>query len=170
MRNGYFKYLVEKIGGYNKRGKLLAFLYKHEFRWDYAIYLDEDRADNGRRLRIYYSEETGRNSGLGNDSCNCLEMLISLSESMSELMGPADKYEIGRWFWELMDNLGVGDVTDDRWDAEEDNVIDIIGTWLSRKYDNKGHGNVFNMRHKVRDFNKMAIWNQACMYINEYYF
>ena len=164
----YFRYLVDKVdglGAYSGRTTLLKQLFETEYRWDYKIPLDSDRAEDGKNLRLSYFHETGKHSHMEFKPCTVLEMLIAMSLAMENIMGAPGDYHPERWFWEMLENIGIANMKDRNYDSQS--VASAIDVWLSRDYDKKGHGGIFPLHRSKRDVRRMPIWEQAGMYMTE---
>lgn len=167
--NEYYMYLLDKVGAltgyFRNRSRICAQLFLIEFRWDFTIELDADRAENGKRLRLNYYYDTGRNSGMKGTPCTVLEMLIAMSCAMEDIMGEPGNDHPERWFWDMIDNLGLGDMDDDNFD--ECVVNDRVANWMSRNYDRNGNGGIFPLRFSKSDQRRVPIWEQAGSYMSE---
>lgn len=160
MQELYFDWLLGIIRCDNRHIELCRQLFSIEFRWDYAIELDADRAENGKELRLLYFNETGNNSGMGGMPCTVLEMMIALSLAMENIMGEPGNDHPERWFWEMIDNLGLRNYS-------EQSVIDNVGKWMARDYDKDGRGGIFPLNRPLRNQRTVPIWEQAGSYMCE---
>lgn len=148
--------------------KLLVHLHKTEFRW--SIPMDEDRAEDGINLRYRYSfEEDYRFADVVeavDGECTVLEMIIALAIKCEEniMDDPTIGDRTGQWFWMMIVNLGLGSMTDQKYDARR--VDDILDRFLDREYDADGAGGLFKIRDCERDLRDMEIWHQLCHYLN----
>ena len=70
----------------------------------------------------------------------------------------------GQWFWGMITNLGLGSMTDDRFD--EKHVDECVDRFLYRKYERNGRGGLFTIRNCDRDLRKAEIWHQLCWYLD----
>lgn len=164
----YFAFLVHKVDGFGAwrdRIMLLHLLFDTEYRWDFCVPLDADRAEDGKSLRLLYFHETGFQSCMAGEPCNVLEMLLAMAIDMENIMGEPGEDHPERWFWEMLGNIGLADMTDDKYDAQT--VIDAIGNWMARNYDRRGKGGIFPLHRSRRDVRRMPIWEQAGMYMTE---
>ena len=108
--SGYYLWLDSLVNDGN-HNKLIRFLYDNEYRWQFI--LDENRAAGGLNLRSKYAYENGLNvSDVGRGPCSILEMLIALSDRMTETLSA----DIWYCFWTLMDNLQLTQFDDTRFD------------------------------------------------------
>ena len=70
----------------------------------------------------------------------------------------------GQWFWGMISNLGLGSMTDDRYDrAYVDFVID---RFLNREYEPNGRGGLFTVEKSKKDLRRVEIWYQMCWYLD----
>ena len=80
---------------------------------------------------------------------------------------PAYGDRTGQWFWGMIVNLGLGAMTDNRYD--EKRVDDILDRFLSRTYDPDGRGGLFTVRNCDVDMRKVEIWKQLLLYLDSLY-
>lgn len=165
----YFNWLLDKIGDESYRySELLDRLFYTEF--TYSILLDENRIDDGLNLRRDFMEET--NSRLEHGylyaPCSVLEVMVALAIRCEVHIMSNDDYgdRTATWFWEMIDSLGLGDMTDGRYDGAY--VDDVINDFLDRNYEPDGRGSLFTLENPPRDMRTVEIWYQMCFYLNEY--
>ena len=146
--------------------KLLMHLHSTEFR--YSILRDENRAKDGEALRYEFVYQKGYDGALvylDDRPSSILEMMIALSIRCEEFM---DDTNIGdrtaQWFWGMITNLGLGSMTDDRFDKRM--VNDTLDRFLDREYEPDGRGGLFRVRNCDRDLRKVEIWYQLCWYLD----
>lgn len=151
--------------------RLLRFLSGVQF--EYYIERDGNREADGMDLRYRFGSETACAdaeiaSTLDTRPCSVLEMMAALSLRCEEHI-MAD-YNVGnrcgRWFWKMVQNLGLAHMTDDRFDQRE--AERVVFTFLNRRYERNGKGGLFVCRTPVRDMRSMEIWYQMCEYLREY--
>ena len=141
---------------------LIRYLYDHPYRWQFT--LDENRAAGGLNLRSRYAYENGVNiQDVGRGTCSILEMLIALSDHMTEIL----TMDIWDWFWDLMNNLGLSKFDDGHFD--EGGVSYILNVWLDRAYDEHGNGSLFPLHEYHGDCRNLDIWGQMNAWISENY-
>ena len=169
--NEYFEWMFDLVcsGRYSKEisyRKLLMHLHNTEFR--YSILRDENRAEDGEALRYKFTYQKGYDEALvylNDRPSSVLEMMIALSIRCEEFM---DDTSIGdrtsQWFWGMITNLGLGSMTDDRFDKREVNYI--LDRFLDREYEPDGKGGLFRVRKCDRDLRKVEIWYQLCWYLD----
>lgn len=140
--------------------RLLTRLYETEF--TYLIAMDQNRAENGIALRWRFYCETGYNARNSNP-CSVLEMMVALAIGCEEFMDdPNVGDRTGQWFWAMIVNLGLGSMTDYRFD---DIYVDgVIRRFLDREYEPNGKGGLFTVKNCRYDLRTVEIWNQMCWY------
>ena len=166
---GYFDWLCDQIYLDDWHGDLLFELYKIDYYYNHPM--DENRAGDGLWLRRLYFDETGEKvEGLEiGEPCSLLEMLIALAKRCEDDI--MYDWEIGDrtadWFWMIIDNLGLFDLTDDNF--EEDLVYEICDIFMSRTYENGKIGCPFPMpgmnKEEFLEFKKKEIWVQLGQYL-----
>lgn len=144
---------------------LLSHLHRIEFRW--SIPKDESRAGDGLDLRSRFAYDLLDDpiNELG-DECTVLEMMVALAIRCEECImdDPLMGDRTGQWFWGMINNLGLGAMTDDRYDEEA--VDEIIDTFLDREYAPNGKGGLFKIRGCKDDLRDVEIWYQLCWYLD----
>ena len=174
LENEYFEWIKDlvcsnRVPDYISYQKLLVCLHNIEFR--YSVWMDENRASDGVDLRYTFAI----NSGYGDTyedvldilagPCSVLEMITALAVRMENVMDDALMGDRTRqWFWRMIVNLGLGDMTDDRFDKSY--VEDVIERFLDREYEPNGKGGLFIIRNSDVDLRDIEIWHQACRYLN----
>lgn len=171
----YFDWMYNLVcdGTYNEGRsyqKLFKHLHKREFR--YILEMDANRADDGVELRYRfaydndYDYESVRRY-LGDRECSVLEMMMALAiRCEDDYMGDPDIGDrTGKWFFDMINSLGLKDMYDRRFDA--DHVDDIIDRFLDRKYKRNGEGGLFTTTDRSRDMRRAEIWYQMCWYLDD---
>ena len=161
MQREYFEWLYNIVCGNRYNGdityrKLLAQLHAVPFR--YVIPKDRNRASDGLDLR--------NRAGLNvSGPCSVLEMMIALSIRCEEdyMDDPVMGNRTAQWFWNMITNLGLGDMYDNRYD--ERTVAKIIDIFLDRRYSSDGTGSLFKIRGCQYDMREVEIWHQMCWYL-----
>ena len=145
--------------------KLLEHLYDTEF--TYSVPKDSNRAANGVNLRYQFAYDTGcacADSYL-EGPCSILEMMVSLSMSMEEIMDdPRIGNRTAQWFWSMIANLGLDPMTDNNYNVGY--VNEVIFRFLNRQYAPDGRGGLFTIPYCERDLRRVEIWHQACWYLD----
>lgn len=166
----YFDWLCDQIDGHRylpaaSYDKLLIHLHNIEFR--YLLPMDENRAIDGEDMRWRYAYEQGWRSvpRCLDGPCSVLEMMVALAVHCEELMDdPTIGNRTGQWFWGMIVNLGLGDMSDIRFDAVH--VDEIIERFLNREYEPDGRGGLFTIRRCSRDLRYVEIHHQLNWYLN----
>lgn len=170
--NEYFAWLYNKACGnrYSDQisyKKLLMYLHSKVFR--YSIPKDENRAADGIALRQRFANdcETIEDADLYlTDPCSVLEMMLALALRCEENIMDDSAYgdRTTQWFWGMIVNLGLGSMTDDKFDKKL--ADDIIEHFLDRDYEPNGKGGLFYIRNCDRDLRNIEIWIQLCWYLD----
>lgn len=163
----YFDWLCSKVyepvNGKDTYSKLLKRLYDTEF-----VYrpFDDDRAKDGIALRYSYRDQTGKNSGIIGE-CNLLEMMVALVDRYenSTMANVAMGNRTGQWFWGMIASLGLGRMTDDRYDDDE--VMKAINRFETNSYEANGSGGLFTLANPPGDMTKIPIIVQINYFMTE---
>lgn len=127
---------------------------------------DGNRVEDGKLLREEFIEQTGAEGDRNwmEIDCSVLEMMIALSRRC-EFESIHDAYF---WFWRMIQNLGLREYTDDRYDREVEYIVnDALETMIHRTYRRDGVGGLFPLARPDRDQRKVEIWYQMSAYILE---
>lgn len=170
IANEYFEWmcgLVDDPGRprYISYEKLLRRLHETEFR--YIMPRDENLAIWGMNLRYRFATTHGYGrEGEIDGPCSVLEMMVDLAVRCEEsiMNNPEIGDRTGQWFWEMIVNLGLGYMTDSRFDI--DYVDDVLERFLDRRYEPDGRGGLFTIRNCGCDLRKVEIWYQFCWYLD----
>ena len=162
--NDYFIWLTDFV--YDKRFvKLLEYLHCVEFVW--VLPRDENRAADGLALRYRFCYERGMPDAERylTGPCTMLEMMVALALRCEETIMDDPKYgsRTKQWFWNMITSLGLGSMTDDRFDQVR--IDDVLGIFINRNYKPDGRGGLFTIRRPPSDMRGMEIWSQMCWYL-----
>lgn len=166
IKKEYFNWLVNKIGYRIDFINLLSRIHTIEFR--YSIKRDGNRAKDGLKLRYKFAKEKHI---LGIDRyltgpCSVLEMMIALSIKCEDwiMSDPEFGDRTGQWFWDMIVNLGLGSMTNDRFDPK---FVDTkINIFLNREYDPNGRGGLFTVKNRNVDLRNVEIFYQLNWYLD----
>ena len=123
IENQYFEWLCSIVceRRFSKEisyKKLLMYLHKTEFR--YLIPNDQNRAEDGidLRYRFVITCDCDYSSDILDGPCSVLEMMVALAIRCEEniMDDPSFGNRTGQWFWGMINNLGLGSMTDNRFD------------------------------------------------------
>jgi hypothetical protein len=172
VNNAYFDWLFELVceedeySEYISYRKLLMHLHATEF--TYVIPKDENRAEDGLSLRYRFAHHH-----LGIDDvedcltgpCSVFEMMVALANRCEETImdDPNVGNRTGQWFWGMITNLGLGAMTDAKFDKGY--VNEVMYRFLNREYERDGRGGLFRVRHPDHDLRDMEIFHQLCRYL-----
>lgn len=171
--NEYFEWMYRLVCGNVKRvsyRKLLCQLYDRPF--DYSIAMDGNRAEDGVDLRYRFGYENDIEgsviaSCLDDKECSVLEMMVALSIRCEEhiMDNPDIGDRTGKWFLNMIENLGLKKMTDRRFDRCY--VAEVLDRFLSHGYERNGEGGLFTVHHNRIDMRSVEIWYQAMWYLDE---
>ena len=168
---GYYQWLLgfvapEKFGrgGY---GKVLRQLYSIDF--EYSILNDFNRISDGLYLRQLYADEIeiDKNDVQIDRPCSVLEVLIALSKRLAQdILGDFDDSGLtGKWFWKMIDNLGLNKFSGGKYDRSK--CFDIVLSWMEREFSYNGNGSPFPLKHPKCDQREIELAQQMMNYVHE---
>lgn len=173
LKRRYFDWLCGLV--YNEQRnadsftRLLVFLDSIPF--TYTIAMDGNRVSDGLHLRYRFGSERGINVAeidhcLAGKPCSILEMMVALAKRCEETIMDDPEYgdRTNLWFWGMIDNLGLGNMDNSRFDEKRARVI--VDIFLRREYNYNGHGGLFTVRNPLSDMRTTEIWYQAMWYLN----
>lgn len=137
------------------------FVYTHEY--------DYNRMIDGEELRNIYIYDGGDEEiSKWNEPCTVLEVLIALAFKMQQMTDNPDiYYSVGYWFWVMMYNLGLDDMTNSN--INKHKILNVINIFMNRKYRYNGEGgNIFVISNTNEDLREMEMWYQMCHFLNDY--
>lgn len=174
LENRYFNWMYQLVydSRYSKHlshKKLLAYLNEVEF--TYILGMDSNRAEDGTDLRYCFAYENDIDEHLiatylDIKPCSILEMMIALSKRCEEhiMSNPDIGNRTGQWFWNMIVNLGLGSMSDKRFDLKY--VDEVIDRFLNRHYNRDGKGGLFVIPNCTHDMRTAEIWYQAMWYLD----
>ena len=133
--------------------------------------MDEYRARHGVDLRYdfgyenHYPDRTIEHL-LDIRECSILEMMVALARTCEERIMEDDTVgnRTGQWFWNMIVSLGLGSMSDSRYNEREvDRILDIF---LNRTYEANGRGGLFTIEDCPYDLRAVDIWYQMMWYLN----
>lgn len=134
--------------------------------------MDENRARDGEDLRYRFGYEhhlIEPEIGVLLDCrpCSVLEMMVALALRIEEdIMADPDKGPRTQWwFLDMIESLGLTDMTDDSFD--HDRVSVAVHNFLERNYAPNGKGGLFTIPVAKRDMRTLEIWYQANQYLDQ---
>lgn len=174
LQSAYFNWMYELVckpeytNGLSYR-ELLSYLHERDF----VVLMERDlnRAEDGVNLRYSFGYENDIDSVLiatylDDRPCSVLEMIIALAIRCEEMMNDPDLGDrTGRWFWEMLESLGLDDMDDYSFDwADAEYVVELF---LKREYCRDGQGGLFTIENCKRDLRDVEIWYQMGWHLNE---
>ena len=93
-------------------------------------------------------------------------MMVALAIRCEEriMADPAKGDRTAKWFWSIVNSLGLSSMTD--YNFNEWLVNDIITRFLNREYEPDGKGSLFTIKRWNRDARDAEIWHQLMAYLN----
>ena len=150
--------------------KLLYFLYCTEYIPN--LPMDENRFIDGIDFKYHFGIENGYSyeyieEHMGALYCNMLEMMMALSFRVEEQITTNMEYgdRTGQWFWGMIVSLGLGHMTDDKFDPGY--CAMVVDRFLRNDYEPDGRGGLFTLHQANRDLRNVDIWCQFMWYLNE---
>ena len=176
LNEKYFEWMYQLVydSRYSKKtsyNKLLRYLNNVPF--NYIIEMDGNRAADGIDLRYRFGYNCGCNNAiiatyLDDRPCSVLEMMIALSVRCEEhIMEDSDIGDrTGQWFWNMIVSLGLGYMSDARFDRKY--ADEIIDRFLNRRYKRDGEGGLFTVKNCKQDMRTIEIWYQMHLYLESF--
>lgn len=176
IRNEYFQWLCSLVGADEPDHSyllLMKMLHQKEFVW--TIRNDENRGDDGCRMRDIFADETDfRDYTCLDEPCSVLEMLVALAIRIADNFDTEEEESHLRfWFWKMIENLWSSDMVD----LDDEHFIkygyswytfgDKVDLWLSRQYRKDGFGGIFPLKFAQKNQRKVEIWYQMQAYLIE---
>lgn len=179
IREAYFEYLYwmlceNKDVGFITYRQLFDNLHKAVF--TYTIPKDANRYSDGEELRrrfyfrqdpqLYTLDECEEHLA---GQCSVLEMLAALSLRCEEsiMSDPAYGDRTKQWFWNMLGNLGIAGMSDDKFDKEK--FDKVMYRLLNRVYRHDGTGGLFKIPNAPEDLRHVEIWTQLLWYLDYRY-
>ena len=172
----YFKWLCSLVADSRPKGRVSykrLLNYLHHIEFVYTIPMDSNRYADGVNLRYRFGYEHGIDSPvvascLDIYPCSILEMMVALAFRCEEhiMYNPNYGMRAGRWFWMMIKNLGLIDMTDGHFD--EEHINSVIWRFLDRQYSYDGEGGLIRIPDCPYDMRSMEIWYQMQRYLSQY--
>lgn len=166
----YLQWLYSLVGSVKVKSpsktywSLVRQLYTKEFVW--LIPNDDNRVEDGKDLRYEFIEkhDVDVENEWMNMGCSMLEMMIALARRLAFEDGKSTR----DWFWIMIDNLGISDFNDRRYNEWHRREVEVVlDNVIWRTYSPDGFGGLFPLQSTTRDQREMELWYQLCEYINE---
>lgn len=164
ITDDYYMWLLDKVdalhGDRANYSLLMQLLYSTKY--EYAFVMDSNRAKSGENLRSIFALEEGYYlEDVHQGPCSVLEMLIALADNMA--FDTEDT--VSRWFWEMLDNLGISNMDDNHYDEEY--ILSRLFIWMNRQFEPDGTGSIFPLHKPVGDCRRKEIWTLMNAYLME---
>lgn len=169
LRGQYFGWLCSKVECPSEYSKLMSYLFDTTF--VYTISMDANRAEDGVDLRYSFGDEEDVDqrivsSVLDDRPCSMLEMMVALSIRCETHIMSNIEYgdRTKEWFWGMVNNLGLSDMTDDCFDYGK--AVKAINRLATHQYARNGLGGLFTIKSRSHDMRTAEIWYQMCWYLD----
>ena len=176
MNEDYFNWLLNKAQveeGENGYRILCSIL--QEVIFYPLVEMDENRWEDGVAYRTMFAGSNEEADKLDNDlgGCTMLELFVSLAEKTAfDMQGSQFEAGVGKWFTEILENLGLDLYTDHELMESESayyEVDSILERVIFRRYDRSGHGGIYPLNNTCQDQRTVEIEIQRNMYLMENY-
>ena len=175
LRDEYFEWMCEHVYDDHHSKKVTYHKLLHrldEITFQDVIPIDGNRAEDGMDLRYRFAYEKRYGDGLiatylDDRPCSVLEMMVALAIRCEEhiMEDPDIGDRTGQWFWNMIVSLGLGSMTDAKFDL--DYVDDVIDRFMQRDFEYNGKGGLFTVENPRRDMRNVDIWYQMCFYLDD---
>lgn len=170
----YLNWLIDMVDDHEGYRTMLSVLFGIDYYWQ--IERDANRAADAFSLRRLYFGSEAEGYGVMGDRARVLEVLVALARRIeSDIMGEGEN-DYGRWFWEMIANLGLlGGCEDDMFFKKQERINTIlyiesvIREWLDRKFRPDGYGSPFPIPGSTYDQRDRELWYQMNDYLVEHY-
>lgn len=175
LQSEYYHWMVRLVNNDRPRRderyyELYHYLNSVDF--TYSLPMDGNRECDGINLRYRFGYEKGISapiiaSELDIRPCSVLEMMIALCMRCEEqiMTNPDIGNRLGEWFWNMVDSLGLMQMSDDRFD--ETYTKKTVNKFLQRRYRHDGGGGLFTIKYPPRDLRTVDIWYQMMWYLHD---
>lgn len=139
--------------------KLLWQLHNHEFRT--RLKNDRNRIEDAVQLRLRFGHI------MKDHPIGIFEIMVALANRAEKSIMHDDTKgdRTSRWFWSMIDSLGLTYCVDEDYKPKE--VKEILDRFIQRKYAPNGAGGLFTVRPPHGDMRHMEIWDQLCLYLDD---
>lgn len=176
----YYPWLLKRVADErltDRYSKLFKVLYETRVNLERMNPYDTERCRDGQTLRYlferamasYLTGISGREYIEFEDNpCNMLELLVGIASRMEDTIMGSDIQgdRTGQWFWSMMTNLGIGYMSNDKFNVNEYNRC--MRMFMTYKYDNEGKGCLFrSSKYTMSQMAEKDIWYQMQAYIND---
>lgn len=169
IQKQYFDWLYKKVCDSENYKKLFKILFETPFKA--IMTMDENRISDGIDLRYQFRTENGIDVNtivhkLDIFPCSVLEVMVALaSRCETHLMDDPDIGDrTSEWFWIMLSNLGLRDMSDNNFDEEK--VHDILDRFIRRRYKPDGEGGLFVIDNCPYNLTTIEIWYQMMWFLD----
>lgn len=172
LREEYFNWMCQLIrdGEHDVQSYRIMLSELNDVDFEYSLPMDANREADGIDLRYQFGREHHIEArviatALDITPCSVMEVLVALAVRCEEHIMSDPEYgdRTGVWFWSMMKNLGLDELVNSQYDAQE--FYYIIDRFLDRKYTYDGRGGLFYIPNPREDLRDVDIWYQMMWYL-----
>lgn len=181
IRDLYFDWMYGRVETRNKSYRSLCLYLDRAWPFYWNVPNDDNREGDAIRERQIFRDEVMPNAWSVKEMDEFMESPVSVFEVLVaialrmdfQIDDPESLPQVGRWFEELLFNLGIRWAVDEEFEyrlGSESEVDDAVRTMLDRSYDYNGNGSLFPMIERPHvHMAAVEIWYQMMWYIMERY-
>lgn len=171
IKKAYFDWLYDILCWDQSKSYIELLHALDEITFVFDIEMDGNRAADGEDLRYRFGHENNYEdvevaTFLDNRPCSVLEMMAGLAIRFEEhiMRDPDYGDRTSMWFWDMITNLGLDDMSDDCFNPAK--VKNIVDRFLNREYAPDGTGGPFTIKGCPTDLRQVELWFQGNWYLN----
>lgn len=175
----YFRFLSMYCGiDFSQYFMLVSYLYSRDYY--YILEIDENLAVDAWGYRDAFIMDNDLSPGeapwngtysRSEKFTSVLEVLIVLADRCDYTMYDWNNgHDVDRWFYILLDNLGLSRFTDDNWTNDSEiQIAQIIDIWLDRIFDQStAVGSPFPLKNpRATDLRTVDFWSLGQFWLDE---
>lgn len=147
-------------------GYLLHDLGCKEFTW--TLLMDEQRDIDGLYLRRDFMNKyhIDMDSSFYKMPRSVFEVLAAFSRTIEiQITGTQEYDNFSRFFWIMLDNLGLLKYSDERYNVNK--VYEILDNWMGHFSDESDNPNIFPLKNSKTDKSKIDMWYRMQFWLRE---
>ena len=171
LQDEYFGWMCHLVQDEGRAHYCDLLSYLNDVIFQYTIPMDGNRAADGVDLRYRFGYENCYNTAmiaslLDVKPCSMLEMLVALAFRCEEhIMSDPDIGDRTHvWFWEMIDSLGLTEMTDGDFDCRYTDKV--LSRFFNHTYARNGKGSIFTIPNNSKDMRTVELWSQMNWYLN----
>lgn len=170
MANQYYRWLYDYIDPREQDSYFILTQILFSIPFKYDIPMDQNREDEIFELQGNFADENPNDEMDIPRFFSVFELMIILARHMEyQDMRDHTTGEVGPYFWELIENLGLRDYTDtymEHYPESQNEVRDCIVDMMDHNYNPiDGRGSLFPIKRGALDRTTMQLWDQLATYM-----